>query len=435
MGTWHRALAQSVAPSPNLPAVLTLEDALRIFRTHGLDLIMAETAVQSAEGDLRIAGAVPNPVLGPSYSHTFTYQPRDPSCAESNATCSVNGFGVDLSDQGALLDILSGKRGLRLRVARAALAAARQNRVDAERNLDFLVKQQYLQASLAAASLAFAIDAQASATKTFDLSHLRYQKGPISEPDEARVEAAKLESDQAVATARQALKVAKHGLAVLLGVRGELPQFEVPRDLPRFQIPAPLAAPTLESLLRDAIDHRPDLKGQRLQVDRAEASVALAKRLRVPDIALDANYQQMGMGGKGTNAPLTPPTLTLGLSVPLPLFYRQQGEIGKARADVALQDAQRARMEAQILNDVGAALANFATSKEKVERMEARLLERSRRARDLVEIQYLRGAASLLEFLDAQRTYIATNVEYLNNLADYWRAVFQMEQAVGRELR
>lgn len=434
LGTWQGARAQSVPPSPDLPAVLTLEDALQIFHAHGLDLIIAEAAVNSAEGDVRVAGAVPNPVLGPSRSHAFTYEPNDPSCAENHATCSVNGFGVDLNDQAALFDTLSGKRGLRLRVARAALAAARQSRVDAERNLDFLVKQQYIEATLARASLDFAIEVQESATKTFDLNHVRYQKGAISEADEARVEAAKLEADQAVATARQALEVAKLGLAVLLGVRGELPHFEV-QQVPKFLIPAPVAAATRESLLREAFDHRPDLKGQHDQVDRAEASIALAKRQRMPDIALDVNYQQIGRGGKGTNAPLTPPTLTFGLSTPLPLFYRQQGEIRKAQADLKLQDAQRAKIETQIFNDVGTAFANFATSREKVERMESRLLERSKRARDLVEIQYLRGAASLLELLDAQRTYIATNVEYLTNLADYWRAIFQMEQAVGMELR
>ena len=47
----------------------------------------------------------------------------------------------------------------------------------------------------------------------------------------------------------------------------------------------------------------------------------------------------------------------------------------------------------------------------------------------------MRGAASLLEFLDAQRSFILTTVEYLNDLSDYWIAVFQLERAVGTELR
>jgi len=407
---------------------------MRIFRAHGLDLILAEAAVDSAEGDVKVAGAIPNPALGVSYGHTFTYQPNDPSCS-TGATCSADGFGIDLSDQGAISDSLSGKRGLRLRVARAALVAARHNRVDARRTLEFQVKQQYIQTTLARDSLDFAIEVQAAAMKTFDLNHVRYQKGAISEADEAKVETAKLEADQAVAAARQALDVAKHGLAFLLGVRGAFPAFEVQPDLPKYTVPSRLVSATSQTLLRTAFENRPDLKGQQQQTYRAEASIALAKRQRLPDISLDINYQQTGTGGAGTNAPLTPPTLTFGLSAPIPLLYQQQGEIKKAQADYRTQDAQRAKVEAQIVNDIGVAFANFVASKELVERMESRLLDRARRTRDLVEIQYLRGAASLLEFIDARRTYIAINLEYLNDLSNYWIAVFQVEQAVGTELR
>jgi cobalt-zinc-cadmium efflux system outer membrane protein len=430
------ALAQprppAPAPAPVLPSRVSLEDALRIFRQHGLDLIIAEAAVASAEGDVGVAGAVPNPSLGASFSHAFTYNPGS-QC--DGATCSANGVGVDLNDQNAIEDSLSGKRGLRLRVARAVLAAARQGRADAQRNLESQVKQQYILAVLARDQLDFAIEVQTYQDKTFELTHLRYQKGAISEADEAKVETTKLEADQAVSAARRALDVAKLGLAFLLGVRGGVAQFEVDPDLPKYVVPPPLGQATRDSLLRDAFEHRPDLKGQRLQRDRAQAATELARRLRFPDVALDINYQQAGSGGFGTNAPLTPPTLTIGLSAPLPLFYRQQGEIQKADADLTVQEAQQAKLEAQVLSDVGAAYASFASAREQVERMEGRLLDRARRARDLVEIQYQKGAASLLEFLDAERTYIAITVEYLNDLASYWSAVFQLEQAVGTDLR
>jgi cobalt-zinc-cadmium efflux system outer membrane protein len=350
------------------------------------------------------------------------------------ATCSANGINVDLNDQNAIEDSLSGKRGLRLRVARAALGAARAGRADAQRTLELQVKQQYIQAVLARDQLDFALEVQQSMTRSFGLTHVRYEKGAISEADEAKVETAKLEADQSASAARRALEVAKLGLAYLLGVRGPVPAFEVDPDLPKYALPPALAAATPASLLALAFDHRPDLRGQRLQRDRAEAAVSLAHRLRFPDIALDLAYQQAGSGGIGTNAPLNPPTLTVGVSAPLPLFYRQQGEIRKAEADLKTQDAQRAKVEAQVVNDVAAGHATFAAAREQVERMEARLLDRARRTRDLVDYQYQKGAASLLEFLDAERTYIAINVEYLNDLAGYWNAVYQLEAAVGTEL-
>ncbi|HJZ84271.1 MAG TPA: TolC family protein, partial [Polyangia bacterium] len=218
---WATLLAAS---ANSLPSHLTLGDALRLFRERGFDLIIAEAQVESAQGDLNIAGAVPNPSLGLSFGHAFTYQPdsSDPTnaCSQSNATCTANTIGAALNDQSAISDSLLGKRGLRLRVAKAALAAARQSRVDAQRTLEFQVKQQYMQAVLARDQLDFALEVQRSSTQTLKLNETRYQKGAISEADVAKVEVAKLEADQAVANARSALRVAKSNLAFLLGVRG-----------------------------------------------------------------------------------------------------------------------------------------------------------------------------------------------------------------------
>jgi cobalt-zinc-cadmium efflux system outer membrane protein len=431
------AVVVATTTGTSLPAQLSLADALRLFHERGFDLLLAEAQIESAQGDLGIAGAIPNPSLGVNFGHAFTYQPdsSDPSnaCSQSNATCTANTIGFDLNDQNAISESLSGKRGLRQRVARAALAAARLGRADAERTLTFQVKQQYMQAVLSRAQLTFALEVQSSAAFTLKLNQTRYDKGAISEADVAKVEVSKLEADQAVATARQALLTAKANLAFLLGTRGVPPEFDVDAELPRYSAPAGLAQATPASLVAEALDHRPDLRAQLQQRERAEAALRLARRLRMPDIALDLTYQQAGSGGIGTNAPLTPPTLTVGVSAPLPLFYQQQGEIRKAQADVRTQQTQHAKVEAQLLTDVQTAFVGFATTRELVERMQGRLLDRAKRVRELVAVQYTKGAASLLEYLDAHRTYIATNVEYLQDLANYWIAVFQLEEAVGME--
>jgi cobalt-zinc-cadmium efflux system outer membrane protein len=167
------------------------------------------------------------------------------------------------------------------------------------------------------------------------------------------------------------------------------------------------------------------------QRERAEASIASARRLRFPDIGLGLNYTQTGTGSNAVQ----PPTLTVGLTATLPVLYRYRGEITRAEADYRTTSVQRAKTEAQVLSDVEGAFTAFSYSRRLVERMEGRLLERAKRTLELVQIQYSKGAASLLEFLDAQRTYIAVNVEYLQDLANYWTAVFQLEQAVGMELR
>jgi outer membrane protein, heavy metal efflux system len=186
----------------------------------------------------------------------------------------------------------------------------------------------------------------------------------------------------------------------------------------------------VDSLLERARQQRSDLAAARLQFDRANSSVDSAKRLRVPDFALSLNVSGQGSGSDVSS----PPTISLGLTLTPPLFYRYQGEIQKTQADVRTQNTLLAKTEAQIANDVGSALAQFQSTQRRVERAEHGLLDRARRTRDLVQIQYEKGAASLLEYLDAQRTFIETQQGYLRDLADYWLAVTLIGQAIGTEL-
>ena len=118
----------------------------------------------------------------------------------------------------------------------------------------------------------------------------------------------------------------------------------------------------------------------------------------------------------------------------MPLFYQQQGEIKKAEADARTQDAQAAKLRAQVVADVENAYAGYQTAQHQVQRMEGRLLDRAQRARQLVELQYQKGAASLLEYLDAQRTYVAVKGEYIQNLTAYWNAIFQIESATATQV-
>ena len=428
------ARAQPEATPLVLPDTVTLPDALKIFRQRGIDLLIADAAVSSAEGDLKVAGAVPNPNWSLFGSYSFTLGGGiDPATGQNTATLpSPWGVTAGLGDSNALVDSLSGKRWLRLKVARAALAAARLSRADAQRLLELGVKTAYINAVLARDDLDFALQVQTGANQIFQLNQTRYNAGAISEADLAKVETMKLEADQAVDGAAEALRAAKVQLAFLLGVRGRVPQYHIDQDLPKFFVPKPLADVTVDSLLAQAYDHRPDLKAMGFQRDRAAAAVALAKRERFPDLSLNVQYsQQAGT----TNLAAQPPTVSFGLIGTLPLFYFQQGEIKKAEADFRTQELGRAKTQAQLVSDVEGAFNAFIGSRKLVERMEGRLLDRVKRARDLVSLQYQKGAASLLEYLDAQRTFIQTNVEYLQDLANYWTAVYQLEAAIGMDLR
>jgi cobalt-zinc-cadmium efflux system outer membrane protein len=189
------------------------------------------------------------------------------------------------------------------------------------------------------------------------------------------------------------------------------------------------------SLLRAAFDRRPDLIAFGYQKASAEAQIALTKRQRFPDVTLGVNYAWGGFGGLSTNGPLQTPTITFALSAPVPIFYQLQGELRQAEAQYDTNSLQQAKTTAQVVSDVSSGYAAYEGARRMVERMEAGgLLQSARTARDITRLQYEKGAASLTDFLDAQRTYIATNVEYFGDLTNYWTAVFQLEEAVGMEL-
>ena len=414
-------------PASEIPAHLSLADALRIFRERGFDLLLADAAVAGAEGDLTIAKAFPNPVVAGATGTTFGGY--DPGKCEVSG-CSRQPWNASVTDQGLLVDLVVGKRRLKADAALAALRAARLSRADADRTLTSLLKQQYVQTALAGAVLGFAREAAQSSARTAALVALRFRAGDVSEADTARADTEQLTAQQAVDAAQQALVSAKQSLAFLLGARGAAVAFEVDPQLPSGGPPASLAGATVDALLAEAREKRPDVAAARLSVESAEVSVALAKRQRFPDVALIAGYAQEGRGQQA----IQPPTATVGIAAALPLLYRNDGEIAKAEASLHAQQLARTKLDAQVARDVTNAFAAFESASARSQRMESQLLERARRARDLVDYQFKKGAASLLELLDAQRTFVATNAEYYQNMSDYWDAIYELEEAVGVEL-
>ena len=418
--------AAEAPPPVHVPSELTLSAALALYRTSGLDLLLADAAVDSAQGDVRSAHAVANPSLGVTGGKSFV-------CEGSCRWFGPPLWAFALGDQGALLDWVVGKRGLRIEVAEAALRSARALRADTERTTGSALKQQFVATLVAQEAVRFAHETGAAATNQLALTQRRYDSGAISEADLARVKTQKLEVDQATTQAEVTLVQAKASLAFLLGVRGELPAFTVREDsLLGLGVPPGLQGASEQTLLALAREQRPDLVAQQAQTDRAAASVTLAHREVWPDMALGAQYTVQGLGANA----ISPPTVSFGVTTSLPLFYQQQGEVAKAAADLRTQQLQQQKLLAQLQADVETAWSGYLGAREQAVRMqEGGLLGSARRARDLVELQYQKGSASLLEYLDAQRTYISVNLEALQDLAGYWTAVFKLEQAVGRSLQ
>ena len=408
-----------------IPDYLPLEEAVRLFRGHGVDLLLADQTVLTARGTAATADQIRNPAVnflaGPSFN-----QNTEPPCSG----CSRVSRSYGLTDNGAAIDALVGKRTLKVRQALAILAGAKAHRADVERLLVAQVKIAYVQVVLAGGALSFSKEVQQSLKQTLELTEKRYP-AVVSEAELARVETQKLEGDQQVALADQQLRGTRIALALLLGARSRVPDFEVDPAWLSFRVPPMLQAVDEPSLLRAAIARRPDVSAAAHAAQAALRGKELAERQRFPDVSLSMQVSGIGFGEQAAS----PTTLVIGAGANVPLFYQQQGEIRRAEAQVDSFSLKHAKSEALVSADVAGALATFQTTRRLVERMERDLLPRAKTASDILAIQYTAGKAPLMDYLDAQRSFIATRLEYFDDLEAYWSSVFTVEQALGTSVR
>lgn len=420
-------LLTGAANAPADEPVLTMQEAVARFRAHGFDLLLADAAVTDARGNVVAEGALPNPLLTAGGSKSFKY---DAQLAGPGAS-SVGSIAT-ISDRTAIIDtLLVGKRHLRRSVAEEAFEAARFQRVDAERILGLLVRQQFLDVAGAQRSLIVARDAAKTWDRTVELIEARLRAGVVSEADLARARTAALGAAQLVDETLRTLTSAKAELSFLLGDRRDGTHYSVEAALLDEPTAALFANVTLDGLLRQAMESRPDLATQRRRVEAARKQLTLSRRERVPDISLLLEYQEIGTG----QIAIQPPTFTFMVELPLPILYWQQGEITSAGAGLRSEEVTLDRISGRVAADVESEWAAWTTANRRLARYREGMLAQAALARDVTFIQYDKGTASLLDFLDAQRTFVAVQGEYVRTAIDYWKAVYALEAAVGAPLQ
>jgi outer membrane protein, heavy metal efflux system len=118
-------------------------------------------------------------------------------------------------------------------------------------------------------------------------------------------------------------------------------------------------------------------------------------------------------------------------NIDLPIFDRNQGEIARARYAIIQSEEQAIETAQQVSTDVVDAYAALKSNDEIIRLYRGGYVDQAQQSRDITEYAYKRGAASLLDFLDAERTYRANQLAYRQALASYMTALEQMRQAVG----
>jgi cobalt-zinc-cadmium efflux system outer membrane protein len=389
--------------------LISLDQAIELALAHNHALRATRTLIFQNQAQETTANLRPNPVLGADAQFIPIFSPSDFSKDDLDL---AQQFDLGLS----YLFERGHKRQSRLQAARDQTAVTRAQVTDAERTLTFNVGQQFVSVLLAESTLQFALEDLKSFQTTVDISESQFKAGAISEGDYLKIRLQFLQFQTDVSSARLAKAQALIGLREMLGYNAVPVDYDVIGDLAY----EPLKA-SLEDLQAKALKQRPDFQAAVLGVTAAQSQIRLAKANGKVDVNGTFDYTHTS----GQN------TASIFASFELPIFNRNQGEI--ARTGYALTQAQESQLSASdtVLSDVGNAYEGIRSNDEIVQLYTSGYLKQAQESRDISEYAYKRGAASLLDFLDAERTYRASQLAYRQALASYMTALEQLREAVG----
>ncbi len=407
-----------VPPAPKIQAPaaqvhgavrLTLDEAIQLALEHNHNLKAAETTIQQSQALEITANLRPNPVLTADAQFLPIFQPGN---LTADYVDNVMQFDIGVS----YLFERGRKRQHRLQAAQDTTAQTKSTVADNERTLTFNVAQQFVSVQLAESTLDLAIEDMKSFQNTVDISQARYKAGDISEGDYLKIKLQLLQFQSDVSQAQLAKIQALVGLRQFLGYQTVGADFDVSADFD--YLPMTIK---LEDLQTKALQSRADLRAAQQGVVAAKSQHELAKANGKVDPTGTFNYDHVS----ATN------TASLFGSIQIPIFNRNQGEI--ARTNYAINQAQELELAVndQVMSDVLNAYESVRDNDQVVSLYRAGYLDAAKQSRDITEYSYKRGAASLLDFLDAERSYRATELAYRQSLAAYLTAVEQLREAVG----
>lgn len=376
---------------------LSLQKAIAMALEGNLELSIAQREIEATEGQVIQGRARRNPELA--------YEFEDQRSATRTQSVLIN-----------LPIELGGKRAARIAAAERGHDVAVEELNARRVEIRAAVVAAFFEALAAQERTALAQDSVDLARKATDAVAKRVAAGKVSPVEETKARVAEAGVRVELAQAQSEQRSARVRLAGLLGVNP--PQFTQVAgsvdDLP--------AVPSLDDI-QQRLSASSALRRAQLEVERRRSLADVERSKQTPDITVS-------LGVKRPNE-LQSNQLMLGVSVPLPLFDRNQGNLLEAlkRADKARDELQA--LSVRLSTDVLQARDRLALARNEIDVLQREVLPGAKSAYDAATVGFGYGKFNFLEVLDAQRTYFAAKSQYLKALADAHRAAADMDRVIG----
>ncbi|HET9741814.1 MAG TPA: TolC family protein [Terriglobales bacterium] len=389
-----------------MPTRITLDKAIQLAIAHNHALLATRSTVQQSQAQEITAAIRPNPVV----SANSLFIPFTSATADAIDQTSEFDLGVGYTFE------RGHKRKRRIQAARDQTAVIESQVADAERGLSFNVSQQFINVLLADANLELAKQDLDSFQQTVNIGEYQFKAGQISEGDllKIKLQLLQFQTDQSAAELSKVQALA--ALRQLIGYDSVPADYDVEGKL-EYQ-PVALG---LTDLQAKALSTRPDLRAAEQALTAARSQYELARANGKRDF--NGTFQYSHVTGLNTGDLL--------FSMEIPIFDRNQGEIARTRFAITQSDQTEQEARETVLTDIRSAYEGLQTNEKIVKLYTSGYLNQAQQSRDISAYAYQRGAASLLDFLDAERSYRASQLAYRQSLAAYMLALEQLREAVG----
>lgn len=395
---------------------MTLAEAVDEAISNNLRLLAARFDVTVAEARIIQARLRPNPVLSTGGNYfDILGSGFNPNTSTAGPT-ELNGRIDFLIERGR-------KRQERIAVAEAAKAVSQLDVLNATRTLLFDVESAFTDVLLAKENLTLASASLDAFNRIVTINRARVEAGDLSKVELIRSEVASLQFANQVRQAESRLRVARNRLQAMMGRTTFIPGFDVTGELRR-----ETSLPERGEILRTALAARPDLDALRRDQARSLADIRLQLAQGKVDVTVGAGVnRQFGVKNFGGGN-----SVGVFLSVPLPVYNRNEGEIERARREQQQIAARIRALEQEISAEVENAHEQARTALGLLAKIETDMLERARQVREITDFSYRRGEASFVELLDAQRAYNETVQGFNEARAEYSRSLFLIDSITGK---
>ncbi|MDX2033389.1 MAG: TolC family protein [Blastocatellia bacterium] len=377
-------------------------------RDHPL-IVAARQRVAMAEAEQLEAGLRPNPSLyvsGENFPITGTRLPFD-------FGSSIDWFAVYSHTFET-----ANKRQLRASYAERNVAAMQAEAAAVERGILYEVKAAYHRVAIAKLRGSLLGEHLNNLNQLVGLNEVRVREGYTAEGDLIKVRLEKQRVEYQLRGSALEYERARIELLRAMGA-GSYEASETGFDVVEELDNSP--AMIDPALLREAAMKLPQLEAGRAMVERAQAQLRLEQARTRPDLTFNVGYKR----NSGDN------TLVAGVTVPLPVYNRNQAQISRAEAALAAAEAEMRHARNLVLAELAAAERAVRMNQQQIELLRADFLLRADESRSISLAAYREGAVDLLVLLDAQRVRAQAQEFYFQALYDYQLSIHELERAAG----